>query len=133
MKLKIKRNQKSAMMGAPVFCLDIMADLTREEADLVNRYKLKSQVVYSTPEAKEHLAAAGAGNLRAFGSFLIDRMVKRTLVVKDLVEGQHFECKDLGELIATEEQVREAFSNLTRYLLVAAKFDGSEEIVNVAA
>ena len=26
--------------------------------------------------------------------------------MKDLVDGQHIECKDLGELIATEEQVR---------------------------
>jgi hypothetical protein len=121
------------MMGSPVFCLDIMADLTRDQTELVRKYKLHNQVAYSTPAAKEHLDAVGAGNLRAYGSFLVDRLVKRTLLVKDLVDGQHIECKDLGELIATEEQVREAFSNLTRYLIVAAKFDGSEEIVTVAA
>ena len=133
MKLRIKRSQKSALMGAPVFCLDIMADLSREEAELIRKYKLEKQVVYSTPEGQAHLEAAQGGSIKALGAFMLDRMVKRTLVAKDLVDGQHIECKDLAELLTTEEQVREGFTNLSRYLAVAHKFDGSEEIVTIAA
>lgn len=133
MKLKIKRSQKASMMGNVVFCLDIMADLTREEAELIRRYKLEKQIVYATPESQAHLQAAVAGSVKGLGSFLLDRMTKRTLIVKDLVDGQHIECKDLGELLATEEQVHEGCTNLNRYLAVAAKFNGTEEIVTVAA
>ena len=133
MKIKIKRNQKSSLMGSVVFCLDIMADLTREEGELIRRYKLEKQVVYATPESQQNLQAALGGSVRALGAFMLDRMVKRTFLVKDLVDGQHIECKDLAELLSTEEQVRESCANLARYLAVAQSFNGTEEIVPIAA
>lgn len=134
MQLKVRRGQRSGMLGGKViFTLDVVADLTKEERALVERYKLWGQVVYSSEAANDNVARLHAGSVKALGAVLMDKVLKRFLTVKHLVSGEHMECKDLVELLGTEEQVRVACMNLKRYLDVAQTFDGREEVVDVAA
>jgi hypothetical protein len=134
MQLKVRRNQRSGMLGGKViFTLDVMADLTADERALVDRYKLWGEVVYSSDAANDNAARMHAGSVKALGAVLLDKALKRFLTVKNLVSGEHIECKDLAELLGTEEQVRLACANLKPYLEVAQTFDGREEVVEVAA
>ena len=49
--------------------------------------------------------------------------------IASLGRGHHIECKDLEELLESEDTIRTACKNLTRYLEVASTFDGSEVVV----
>lgn len=134
MQLKVRRNQRSGMLGGKVvFTLDVMAELSGEERALVERYKLWSEVVYSSEAANDNAARMHAGSVKALGAVLVDKVLKRFFTVKHLVSGEHIECKDLAELLGAEEQVRIACANLKKYLEVAQTFDGREEVVEVAA
>ncbi|MEZ5972584.1 MAG: hypothetical protein R3C31_12300 [Hyphomonadaceae bacterium] len=134
MQLKVRRNQRSGMLGGKVvFTLDVMADLTAEERALVERYKLWGEVVYSSEAANDNAARMHGGSVKALGAVLVDKVLKRFFTVKHLVSGEHIECKDLAELLGAEEQVRIACANLKKYLEVAQTFDGREEVVEVAA
>lgn len=134
MQLKVRRSQRSGMLGGKiVFTLDVMAELSGDERALVERYKLWGEVVYSSEAANDNAARMHAGSVKALGAVLVDKVLKRFFTVKHLVSGEHIECKDLAELLGTEEQVRVACANLKRYLEVAQTFDGREEVVDVAA
>ncbi len=134
MQLKVRRSQRSGMLGGKVvFVLDVVAELAADERALVDRYKLWGEVVYSSDAANDNAARMHAGSVKAFGAVLVDKVLKRFFTVKNLVSGEHIECKDLAELLGAEEQVRVACVNLKRYLEVAQTFDGREEVVEVAA
>jgi len=47
MLLKIKRSQKSSMMGNALFALDFRAEFAREERELIDKYKLGKMIAYS--------------------------------------------------------------------------------------
>jgi hypothetical protein len=51
------------------------------------------------------------------------------VTIASLGRGHHIECKDLEELLESEDTIRTACKNLTRYLEVADTFDGSELVV----
>jgi hypothetical protein len=133
MQLKLRRNQKSGLTGSTIFILDVMAELTPEEAELVKKYRLQKQQVYSTEAADQNLALAQSGKVSALGGMMMDRLTKRTFTMQDLINGQHLECKDLNEVISTENQVHQACQNIASYLDVAKSFDGSEQIVEITA
>jgi hypothetical protein len=133
MQLKVRRAQKSGMLGGKVvFTLDVRAELSPDEKALVDRYKLWPEVVYSSDAANANAERMHAGNVKAMGAVLLDKVLKRFFTIKDLVSGQHIECKDLAEVLAAEEQVRVACANLQQYLAVATTFDGREEVVEIA-
>lgn len=131
MQLKLRRSQKTGLTGTPIFVLDVMAELTSEETELVKKYKLKNQLVYTSEAADQNLAKADAGSWAGLGGALMDRVTKRSFSLGDLVNGQHLECKDLGEVVATENQVHQACQNIRGYIDVARQFDGSEQIVEI--
>ena len=112
MQLKIRRSQKSGLTGSVVFVLDVTAELSADEKRLVDRYKLGGQCVYSSAEADAH--AEGASQMHnpamlvSLAQLVADKVMKRILTVKDLVAGQHIECKELSQLLAVEEQIRNA-------------------------
>ena len=133
MHLKVRRGQKSGMLGGKVvFTLDVRAELNQDEHALVERYKLWPEVVYSTEASTANAERAQAGNLTALGALIADKVLKKFFTTKDLVSGQHIECKDLAQVVAAEEQVRVACANLKQYLAVATTFDGREEVVEIA-
>lgn len=132
MQLKIRRGQKSGLTGGVTFTLDVMADLSDEEAALVKKYKLQKETVYASEAAEANAARADQGSWGALGASVMDGLIKRRFSMNDLLNGQHIECKQLGELITTEEQVHAACQNILRYLEIARSFDGSEQVIDIA-
>ncbi|MEN0653387.1 MULTISPECIES: hypothetical protein [Hyphobacterium] len=132
MKLKIRRSQKSGLTGKVSFAIDVMAELTDHERALCDKYRLWNDVVYSSEGSDGKAARAQEGNILALGSLALDRMTKRIFSVKDLTSGQHIEGKDLVEVIAAENQVKQACGSLRTYLDAASQFDGSEDVIEFA-
>lgn len=145
MQLKIQRSQRAGGLvgNTVIFCLDVRADYSPEERDNIRKYKLGGQVIYNSQAAKKHLEHAGAhlertqaGNVgeRASGlarGALSMAMAKMSLNISiaSLGRGHHIACKDLEELLEAEDTVRTACKNVTRYLEIAATFDGSELVI----
>ncbi len=130
MKLLIRRNQKSGMISSKVtFTLDARAELTADEAARVKKYRMGDTVIYESAGA-EKMAAVGAVWTGAIGYAL--RRVAKAMQVKvdDVVNGKHFECKDIVEMLAVEEQVKEACQMFKRMLESATHFEG-EEVLEV--
>ncbi len=139
MQLKIKRSQRTGgMLGGKVFfALDIRAEYSAEEKANINKYSLGGEVIYNSEAAKRHLDAAGGsladgsgrGVLGAAASLALAKL-NLNVTIASLAQGQHIECKDLGELLSAENALRDACKNLKEFLAVAATFDGSEVVID---
>lgn len=145
MQLKIQRSQRTGgIVGNTVyFCLDVRADYSPEEQDNIQRYRLGSQGIYNSRAAKKHLDAMDAqlsrvdsmsakeqfaGLARGAVSLVLAKM-NLNITIASLGKGHHVECKDLEELLETEDTVRTACKSVTRYLEVADTFNGSEVVI----
>ena len=145
MQLKLQRSQRTRGITASVifFCLDVRAEYTEEERANINRYRLGPQVIYNSRAAQRHLEAAGAhldgtqegstghrmiGLARGAAALALAK-TQLSISIASLGRGHHIECKDLDELLESEDTIRDACKNLTRYLDVAATFDGSELVI----
>ena len=124
MQLKLKRSQRAGGMigGKVLFALDARADLSAEEKNLVQKYKLGSLVIYDSVARQKH-AAAGYGhfdeaaqssvgrslwkNARGLASAAMMALSLR-ITVDGLVSGQHIECKELDELLGAEVAILDA-------------------------
>lgn len=120
MKLLLRRGQKQGVMGGVTFMLDARAELTPAESENVKKYKMGKTLLYT--------------NMQDRGAGLIG-MISRAAMgieihVDDLVHGKHIEVKDIIEMIATEEQLKEASANFKRVLETAAQF-GGEEVIEI--
>jgi len=145
MQLKLQRSQRAGGIVAStiLFCLDVRADYAPEERDNIRKYKLGGQVIYNSQAARKHLDTAGAhldrtqegtvanraaGLARGAFSLAVAKM-SLNISIDSLGRGHHIECKDLEELLEAEATVREACKNVTRFLDVAATFNGSETVI----
>jgi hypothetical protein len=145
MQLKLQRSQRAGGIvgNTVIFCLDVRADYAPEERDNIRKYKLGGQIIYNSRAAQRHLEnmnahldrvdslsvkekAAGLG--RGVLSLAMAKM-SLNISIDSLGRGHHIECKDLEELLEAEDTVREACKNVTRFLDVAATFDGSEVVI----
>ncbi len=133
MKLKIRRSQKNSLTGKAIFMVDVMADLDGEEQALVAKYKLQKEIVYQNSKAEQNMAEAQSGSMTGLGGMLMDKILKRSFTIGNLVDGQHIECKDLAEVLVAEDQVETACKNIKKYLELAKTFDGSEVVIDIAA
>jgi hypothetical protein len=113
------------MMGTITFTLDARAELTPEEKDAVKKYKMGKTMLYQ----KMEMADRGSG-LLGVASRLAFKMINLTVSVDDLNDGKHIECKDIIEMRAVEEQIKEACQNFKAILETAAHF-GGEEVVEI--
>lgn len=123
MKLLIRREQKSGLMGGMSFLLSVRAELTSPERTNINKYKLGKSILYSRGEITD----PGAG-LLGFASRLAFKALNISVSVDDLAAGKRLECKDIVEMLAVEDQIKEAFKTFKLVLEAAATF-GGEEIV----
>ena len=145
MQLKIQRSQRTGgFTGTTVFfALDVRAEYSVEERSNIARYKLGSQVIYNSRAAKKHLdtvqsqmdrtrsnkgSDVAAGLARGVFSLAMAKM-SLNISIASLGKGHHIECKDLEELLEAEDAVRDACKSVTRFLEVAATFDGSETVI----
>ena|ERR1700741_4375200 len=126
MKLLLKRDQKSGLIGKTTFMLDVRAELTDEEKKSVAKYKLGETMLYE----REKLVDPGRG-LLGLASRVAFKMMNLSVSVNDLASGKRIECKDIVEMLAVEEQIREAAHTFQAVLKSAAAF-GGEEIVEIS-
>lgn len=126
MKLVLRREQKSGMITSAVkFTLSVRAELTDEEQQWIKTYKLGDTILYQSME----IAGKGAGLLGA-ASLLAFKMLNIKVSVKDLASGKSIECKDIVEMLAVEEQIKEAAQTFKTVLGAAAHF-GGEEVIEI--
>lgn len=122
MKLLLRRDQKKAMlgMGSVVFQLDARAELNAQERDWISRYKMGKTVLYRKFEV------AGGSGLFGLASRLAFKAMNIEVTVDDLVNGKHIEVKDIVEMLAVENQLKEAAETFHDILQAAGHFGGEQ-------
>ena len=127
MKLLLRRNQKAAMMGmgSVTFSLEVRAELTAAERDNIGKYKLGKTELYS----KSQLTDRGSG-LLGLASRLAFKAMNISVSVDDLTSGKRIDCKDILEMLAVEDQIKEAAQTFKAVLEAAAYF-GGEEVIEI--
>jgi hypothetical protein len=127
MKLLIRRDQRSGLLGKIIFTLEVRASLSDEEAAAISKYKLGDTVLYE----KNTLVDPGSG-LLGLASRLAFKAMNMSVSVRDLAQGKKLECKDIVEMLAVEEQIREAGRTFNAVMNAARHF-GGEEAIDLAA
>jgi hypothetical protein len=123
MKLVLRRNQRSAMMGKTIFGLDVRAQLDPDEKTAIQKYKLGGTVLYDKTPIKE-----GGNEYQQLGHALSWRFMNLLITVNDLENGKRIECKDIIEMLGAEEQVREAAGTFKAVLDACRHFEGEEVV-----
>ena len=127
MKLILHREQRKSVLGKAIFSLSVRAETTAEERAAIAEYKLGPSVLYE----KNTLIDRGSG-LLGLASRLAHHALNISVSVNDLANGKVVECKDIVEMLAVEETIREA-GKLFNQVLRAAKHFGGDEVVDLAA
>ncbi|MBV9182364.1 MAG: hypothetical protein JO356_13725 [Acidobacteria bacterium] len=127
MKVLLRRDQRQGVLGKVIFTLEVRADLLPEEKDAITKYKLGDTVLYE----RDTLIDRGSG-LLGVASRLAFKAMNISVAVKDLTNGKKIECKDIIEMLAVEEQIREAAHTFGQVLKAARQF-GGEEVIELAA
>lgn len=125
MKLLLRRDQKSGMLGVGkvAFTLAVRAELTEEEKSNIKKYKLGETVLYE----RSTMTDRGSG-LLGLASRVAFKMMNLSISVNDLTSGKQVDCKDIMEMLAVEEQIKEAAQTFKAVLTAAAQFGGEEVI-----
>jgi hypothetical protein len=127
MKLLLRRDQRSGLMGKVIFTLDVRAEISGEERACIDKYKLGKEILYArNTDMPQDEGWKGVGKLLVFHAMNL------TISVKDLVSGKRVECKDILEMLAAENQIKDAAINFGRILEAAAHF-GGEEVIPIGA
>jgi len=122
MKLLLRRDQKSSMLGRnPTFTLDIRAQLADDEIANIRKYGLGKTMLYE----RQTMVDRGSG-LLGLASRVAFKMMNLTINVDDLVNGKRVECKDIIEMLAVQEQLKDAAENFKNVLEACAHFGGEE-------
>ena len=123
MEMVLRRDQRSGMMGmgSVTFVLEVRARLTAEEQQNISRYKLGKTVLYT----KNELVERGSG-LLGLASRLAFKAMNISVSVDDLTGGKRIECKDIVEMLAVEDQIKEAAATFKNVLEAAAHVGGEE-------
>ena len=125
MKLLLRRDQKSGLIGKVTFTLAVRAELSDEEKKNIQKYKLGETMLYE----RDKLIDRGSG-LLGLASRVAFKMMYISVSVDDLTDGKKIDCKDIVEMLAVEEQIKEAAQTFKSVLEAAAHF-GGEEIVEL--
>ena len=111
MRLIIARGQSKGMMGAVTFEVKAQVQLTEEERQLTQNYKMENEVLLS----KKMINIWGQPT---------DHEIKVT--VRQLLTGEGYKCKDLNEVMGYSESLKSACTTFKAYLDVARGFGGQE-------
>ncbi len=147
MQLKLTRSKRNTWFGKTIFHLDVRAQLTGAERQLVRKYKLGREIIYSS-ESLTQLASGAAkqmdissalsefpgasfiASLKGAALGVASRFALK-ITTKDLLRGKAIECKDLMEMLNAEQAVITACQNLKSYIEQAETFDGREFVFEV--
>lgn len=123
MNLTLRRDQRASLLGKVIFQLDVRAEISREELASIQRYRLGDAVLYS----KSEMVDRGSG-LLGLASRLAFNAMNISVSVSELISGKRVECKDIVEMLAVEEQIKEAALTFKQVLNAAVHFGGEEVI-----
>jgi len=124
MRLLLRRDQRSGLIGKVTFSLEVRAEISDEERVAIKKYKLGDTELYAS-----HDIRGGSGLLGA-ASRLAWKAVTLRISVNDLTNGKRVEAKDILEMLAIEDQIKEAATTFGQVLAAAATF-GGEEVIEV--
>ena len=119
MKLLLRRDQRSNMLGKAFFTLEVRADISADEQASIRKYKLGDTQLYSSHDVIDK----GSG-LLGVASRLAFKAMTISVSVNDLAGGKKIECKDIIEMLAVEEQITEAAKTFKLVLDAASQFGG---------
>ena len=127
MKLLLLRSQKpSALgMGAPTFQLAVRAEIAEEEKAAIQKYQLGQTILYE----RNSMTDPGSG-LLGLASRAAFRAMNLSISVNDLAKGKNITCKDIVEMLAVEDQIRQACKTFKDILTACTRF-GGEEVVTI--
>jgi F420-0:gamma-glutamyl ligase-like protein len=125
MKLLLRRDQRSGILGKVIFTLDVRAELSDDERSNIQRYKLGATELYASHEMIDR----GSG-LLGLASRLAWKATTLTITINDLASDKRVEAKDIVEMLAIEDQIREAARTFKAVLEAAASF-GGEEVIEI--
>ena len=127
MKLLLRREQRQGLggLGKVVFSLHVRAQISDEEKAAISKYKLGDTLLYE----RDTLVDRGSG-LLGLASRLAFKALTINVSVNDLASGKRIECKDIVEMLAVEEQIKQAAQTFSQVLHAAANF-GGEEVVEI--
>ena len=117
MKLILQKDQKSGFGSKPKYVLDAKVELTTEENQNVNKYKVGKTILYTNMEG-------GSGLLGKLST----KLIGTELTVDGLLKGKKVEMADFFEMIALEEIVKESCQNFKIMLDNMSNFGGDEII-----
>lgn len=126
MKLLLRRSERQSAFGKPIYVLDVRAELSPEETAWIDKFKFGPSLLYSR-KGKPNVDTT---TFSGMGSLLLHYASDLTVSVNDLRHGKRIECKDIMEMLAAEEQIKEAARNFGSVLKAAAQF-GGEEVVEL--
>lgn len=122
-KLLLCRAQRKSLLGKVIFNLVVRAELTDGEREDVRKYRLGDSLLYERKPLKQ-----SDNEYFQIGNALMHRFMNLTITVNDLASGKTIECKDIVEMLAAEQQVKEAANTFKAVLHAAANFEGEEVI-----
>jgi hypothetical protein len=125
MKLLLRRNQNAGMFGKITFVLDARAEISAEERAAIDKYKLGGELLY----VKNKDVPRDEG-IKQLGKLLVFHALNLTISVNDLVNGKRIDCKDIWEMLAAEDQLKEAAIGFGR-ILEAARHFGGEQVIPI--
>lgn len=125
MKLLLRRDQRSGLLGKVTFTLTVRAELTDIEQQNISKYRLGDTMLYERTTMVD-----GGSGLLGLASRLAFRMTNLSVSVNDLSVGKRIDCKDIMEMLAVQEQIKEAGANF-KYVLEAAAAFGGEEVLEI--
>jgi hypothetical protein len=123
MNLLLRRDQRSSVLGKVIFQLDVRAELTQDEFASIQRYRLGDTVLYT----KNEMVDRGSG-LLGLASRMAFHAMNISVSVGDLASGKRIECKTVMEMLAVEEQIKEAAVTFKQILNACIHFGGEEVI-----
>jgi len=126
MKLLLKREQRAGTLGGKLaFTLDVRADLSADERWRIAQYKLGSGVLYKG----ESTMVAGTEDAK-HGNSIVCGGPHPTVTVSDLENGRRIECKDIFDMLETEQQIKEAAQTF-KHMLDACKQFGVQGVIEL--
>ncbi len=125
MKLLLRREQKSGFTGKVTFNLAVRSELTEEEKSNIKKYKLADTMLYERNKMTD-----GGSGLLGLASRMAFKMLNISVSVKDLADGKTIEVKDIVEMLAVEDQIKEACQTFKAVLTAATHF-GGEEVIEI--
>jgi len=129
MQLLLRRTQKSGLTGKITFSLYSKVRLDEAEAGHVKKYRMGKEVLYEKIKMSGGNGGMGfLGDMASIARSLAAKALNITVTINDLLDGKTVDCKDIIEMRAAEDQIKEACGMFKEILESAAHFEGEEVI-----